>query len=207
MVQERDTYFLLVDQGMSFAEAARAVGISTRTGERWRNGRGASGRIRAYPPINAAPAAEPGDPSRYLREADRVHIADRLLEKATIRAIAAELGRSPSTISREVRRNGTILPNGRQHYRPYTAQRRADARRSRPKTGKIGRNPDRLPVVDTQPLLQDAIAPGLLLAPAVQRPDGTLQRHPARDTRLTRLRLGLPRRPPPGCARGGNECE
>ncbi|MGQ4374772.1 hypothetical protein ACN6K9_001643 [Streptomyces sp. SAS_267] len=32
-----------------------------------------------------------------------------------------------------------------------------------------------LPVVDTQPLLQDAIARGLLLAPAVQRPDGTLQ--------------------------------
>ncbi|MFH0177078.1 helix-turn-helix domain-containing protein [Streptomyces cacaoi] len=108
LVQERDAYFLLVDQGMSFAEAARAVGISTRTGERWRNGRGASGRIKAYPPLNAAPVDVSSDPSRYLREADRVHMADRLLEKATIRAIAAELGRSPSTISRKVRRNGTI---------------------------------------------------------------------------------------------------
>ncbi|MER5899598.1 IS30 family transposase [Streptomyces mirabilis] len=124
---------------MSFVEAARAVGISTRTGERWRNGRGASGGIKAYPPINAAPAAEPGSLSRYLREAERVHIADRLLEKATIRAIAAELGRSPSTISREVRRNGTVLADGRWHYRPYTAQRRADARRPRPKTGKIAK--------------------------------------------------------------------
>ncbi|CAM5321452.1 hypothetical protein SAURM35S_04224 [Streptomyces aurantiogriseus] len=112
LIQERETYFLLVDQGMSFAEAARTVGISTRTGERWRNGRGASGRM-AYPPINAASVAEPTDPSRYLREADRVHIADRLLEKATIRAIAAELGRSPSTISREVRRNGTVLADRR----------------------------------------------------------------------------------------------
>ncbi|MFI1445442.1 IS30 family transposase, partial [Streptomyces fructofermentans] len=139
LVQERDAYFLLVDQGMSFVEAARAVGISTRTGERWRNGRGASGRIKAYPPINAAPAAEPGSLSRCLREAERVHIADRLLEKATIRAIAAELGRSPSTISREVRRNGTVLADGRWHYRPYTAQRRADARRPRPKTGKIAK--------------------------------------------------------------------
>jgi transposase, IS30 family len=142
LVQERETYFLLVDQGMSFAEAARTVGINTRTGERWRNGRGASGRIRAYPPLNAAPVDVPSDPSRYLREADRIHIADRLLEKATIRAIAAELGRSPSTISREVRRNGTILADGRWHYRPYTAQRRADARRPRPKTGKIGQNPE-----------------------------------------------------------------
>ncbi|MFD8275945.1 IS30 family transposase [Streptomyces flaveolus] len=127
---------------MSFAEAARAVGISTRTGERWRNGRGASGRFKAVPPLNAAPVAESTDPSRYLREADRVHIADRLLEKATIRTIAAELGRSPSTISREVRRNGTALADGHWHYRPYTAQRRADARRPRPKTGKIGQNPE-----------------------------------------------------------------
>ncbi|MGW3151269.1 hypothetical protein ACWDG1_42985, partial [Streptomyces sp. NPDC001177] len=90
LVQERETYFLLVDQGMSFAEAARTVGTSTRTGERRRNGRGASGRIKAFPPINAAPVAEPTDPSRHLREADRVHIADRLQEKATIRAIVAE---------------------------------------------------------------------------------------------------------------------
>ncbi|MFE6335247.1 IS30 family transposase [Streptomyces sp. NPDC057798] len=127
---------------MSFAEAARTVGISTRTGERWRNGRGASGRIKAYPPINAAPIAEPTAPSRYLRETDRIHIADRLQEKATIRAIAAELGRSPSTISREIRRNGTVLADGRWHYRPYSAQRRADARRPRPKLGKIGQNPE-----------------------------------------------------------------
>ncbi|MFF0629955.1 helix-turn-helix domain-containing protein [Streptomyces sp. NPDC004296] len=40
------------------------------------------------------------------------HIADRLREKAAIRAIAAELGRSPSTISREIRRNRTVLPDG-----------------------------------------------------------------------------------------------
>ncbi|MFJ6798868.1 helix-turn-helix domain-containing protein [Streptomyces sp. NPDC091268] len=43
--------------------------------------------------------------SRYLREADRIHITDRLRERATVRAIAAELGRSPSTVSPEIRRN------------------------------------------------------------------------------------------------------
>ncbi|MFF7887579.1 IS30 family transposase [Streptomyces sp. NPDC020794] len=80
----------------------------------------------------------PSGPSRYPCEADRIHIADRLREKATIRAIAAELGRSPSTVSREIRRNRHAV-NGQ--YRPYAAQDRADARRPRPKPGKIGQNP------------------------------------------------------------------
>nr|WP_314254631.1 IS30 family transposase [Streptomyces sp. DSM 40907] len=84
--------------------------------------------------------AEPSGPSRYLREADRIHIADRLREKATVRAIAAELGRSPSTVSHEIRRNRTMDPRGRWHYRPHAAQARADARRPRPKPGKISRN-------------------------------------------------------------------
>nr|WP_303715476.1 IS30 family transposase [Kutzneria buriramensis]WKX16052.1 IS30 family transposase [Kutzneria buriramensis]WKX16103.1 IS30 family transposase [Kutzneria buriramensis]WKX16209.1 IS30 family transposase [Kutzneria buriramensis]WKX16263.1 IS30 family transposase [Kutzneria buriramensis]WKX16266.1 IS30 family transposase [Kutzneria buriramensis] len=88
------------------------------------------------PPINAV--AAPCGPSRYLREEDRIHIADRLREKATVRAIAAELGRSPSTVSREIRRNRH--PTGGQ-YRPHAAQARADARRPRPKPGKIGQNP------------------------------------------------------------------
>ncbi|MFD9036695.1 IS30 family transposase [Streptomyces sp. NPDC059567] len=79
----------------------------------------------------------------HLREDERIHIADRLREKASIRTIAAELGRSPSTISREVQRNRTVLHgyNNRWYYRPHAAQRRADARRPRPKTGKIGGNP------------------------------------------------------------------
>ncbi|MFF7534644.1 IS30 family transposase [Streptomyces bobili] len=131
---------------MSFAEAARAVGISTRTGERWRNGRGASGRIKAYPPVNAVVPLHvepvPAVPARYLGEAERIHIADRLRERATVRAIAAELSRSPSTISREIHRNRTLQADGRWHYRPFAAQRRADARRPRPKTGKIGQNPE-----------------------------------------------------------------
>jgi transposase, IS30 family len=54
------------------------------------------------------PAVSPSGPSRYLREAGRIRIADRLPEKASIRQIAAELGRSPSTISRAVRRNSAF---------------------------------------------------------------------------------------------------
>ncbi|MFC9223976.1 IS30 family transposase [Streptomyces hygroscopicus] len=148
---------------MSYRKAAAIVGINVRTGKRWRNGRAASGRTQATLPLASsgrtvkpskaalrelwgtvpgpqASAPAPQGPSRYLCEADRIHIADRLREKATIRAIAAELGRSPSTISREIRRNRTVLPDGRWHYRPHAAQRRADKRRPRPKDGKIGQN-------------------------------------------------------------------
>ncbi|MBB6420143.1 IS30 family transposase [Streptomyces sp. AK010] len=81
----------------------------------------------------------PSGPSRYLREDDRIYIADRLREKATMRAIAAELGRSPSTISREIRRN---RHPGNGQYRPHAAQAREDARRPRPKPGKVSQNPE-----------------------------------------------------------------
>ncbi|WP_405703270.1 IS30 family transposase [Streptomyces sp. NBC_01383] len=77
-------------------------------------------------------------PSRYLREADRIHIADRLRETATVRALAAGLGRSPSTVSREIRRNRHPVSGA---YRPHAAQARTDGRRPRPKSVKIGQNP------------------------------------------------------------------
>ncbi|MFQ6142423.1 IS30 family transposase [Streptomyces seoulensis] len=139
-VQKREGYFRLVDQGVSSREACRIIGINRRTGKRWRNGRAASGGTLAAPPVRQPLPAD--KPSRYLREADRIHIADRLREKASIRTIAAELGRSPSTISREIRRNGALYKaSGVWTYRPWAAQRRADARRPRPKPGKIGQCP------------------------------------------------------------------
>ncbi|WP_156726664.1 IS30 family transposase [Streptomyces apocyni] len=140
LVREREEYFRLMDQGLTSYEACRIVGINYRTGKRWRNGRTPSGRTKGAPPAQR-PGAPSSGPSRYLRESERIYIADRLREKATIRAIASELDRSPSTISREVRRNCTADPRGRRHYRPHAAQARADARRPRPKPGKIGQDP------------------------------------------------------------------
>ncbi|MFF4484858.1 IS30 family transposase [Streptomyces sp. NPDC001520] len=141
LVREREEYFRLMDQGLTSYEACRIVGINYRTGKRWRNGRTPSGRTKGASPAQR-PMAPPAGPSRYLRETERIYIADRLREKATIRATAAELGRSPSTVSREIRRNGIPLRGdaSRWAYRPYAAQARADARRPRPKPGKIGQN-------------------------------------------------------------------
>jgi IS30 family transposase len=47
--------------------------------------------------------ARPRSP-RYLSEHERIQIADLLAAKTSVRGIAEQLGRSPSTISREIRR-------------------------------------------------------------------------------------------------------
>nr|WP_078067507.1 helix-turn-helix domain-containing protein [Streptomyces jeddahensis] len=69
VTREREEYARLVQQGVSYTEAARAVGINLRTGKRWRNGRNPSGRQKAAAP--ARPVVPPSGASRYLREADR----------------------------------------------------------------------------------------------------------------------------------------
>jgi IS30 family transposase len=122
-----------MQQGYGNSEACRIVGVNPKTGRRWRNGRNATADTKAAPPITAS-AVPPSGPSRYLTEAERIHIADRLRENASIRAIARELGRAPSTISRETERNAHPVSGA---YRPHAAQARADARKPRPKTSKI----------------------------------------------------------------------
>jgi transposase, IS30 family len=138
--REREAYSRLVQQGYSNTEACRIVGVDRRTGNKWRNGRSGERNRKPVPPIHLVVQAS--GPSRYLREDERIYIADRLREKATVRAIAAELGRSPSTISREIRRNRTNGTRGQWHYRPHAAQARADARRPRPKPRRISQNPE-----------------------------------------------------------------
>lgn len=136
---ERAAYFQLMQQGYSSREACRIVGIDVRTGKKWRNGRHAhKGREKAAPPIYQEAPPSSGL-SRYLGEADRIHIADRLREKATVRAIAAELGRSPSTISREIRRNRHPV-NGQ--YRPHAAHARLRPAGPAPSPGRSARTPN-----------------------------------------------------------------
>jgi transposase, IS30 family len=110
------------------------VGVNENTGKRWRNGRAAWGGRVAVPPISGGPVVS----DRFLTEDERIVIADRLRAGVSIRVIAAQLGRAPSTISREVRRNAHPESGD---YRPHAAQQRAVARRPRPKTGKIAADP------------------------------------------------------------------
>ncbi|WP_443717869.1 transposase [Rhodococcus globerulus] len=65
--------------------------------------------------------------ARFLSQDERIEIADLRHAGLSIRAIANRLGRSPSTISRELRRNA-VKGND---YRPFEAHLRATARRAR----------------------------------------------------------------------------
>ncbi|PPG25081.1 IS30 family transposase [Pseudoclavibacter sp. RFBG4] len=71
---------------------------------------------------------------RYLELDDRLRIADLRPQGAGVREIARELGRQPSTISRELRRNGKP---GRHGYRPHAAQKQCEARARRPKACRL----------------------------------------------------------------------
>ena len=70
---------------------------------------------------------------RMLTVGDRVEIASGLKAGWSIRAIAEHIGRCPSVVSREVRRNATKTRG----YKIVTADCRAQRRRTRPQQGKV----------------------------------------------------------------------
>jgi len=117
-----------VRRGLSFADAARAVGVSVMTGRHWAVQGGGM-------PIMSL--AEPS--GRFLSLAEREEIAAGLCEGMTATAIAEKLGRSPSTICREIQRNKA--QRAQWQYRASAAQSRADRLARRPKTAKLATNP------------------------------------------------------------------
>jgi len=141
-VEKREQYARLIGQGFSSLEACRIVGINPRTGKRWRHGRtitARDGRKLHYSPVITRGAVVRREISdRYLSEQERVQIAGLRAAGAGVRAIAERTGRSPSTISRELRRNRD--PDSGQ-YRPFTAHKLAVQRRARPRPGKIAADP------------------------------------------------------------------
>ena len=89
------------------------------------------------------PSISLGPPSgRYLSFAEREEIAVLRAQKHGVREIARRLGRSPATISRELRRNAATR-GGRLDYRASVAQWHADRQARRPKVSKLAAN-DRL---------------------------------------------------------------
>lgn len=74
--------------------------------------------------------------ARALCLTEREEISRLLATGATLREIARRLGRAPSTISREVERNG-----GQQAYRAAQAERRAWDRARRPQACVLARRP------------------------------------------------------------------
>ena len=91
------------------------------------------------PPTHLAPSASVPT-GRFLSFSEREEIAIELARGAAIRAIARKLGRSPSTISREVRRNAATR-GGNLEYRAIAAQWHADRAARRSRQSKLASNP------------------------------------------------------------------
>jgi IS30 family transposase len=77
---------------------------------------------------------------RFLTLAEREEIALGLASGKGIRAIARNIGRSPSTVSREIARNHSA-PHWTWTYRGTWAQRKSDQRARRPQVAKLAANP------------------------------------------------------------------
>ena len=82
---------------------------------------------------------------RFLSVFEREEISRGLLVGSTIRSIARKLNRSPSTISREIRRN-TFVGD----YHPLRAEKSAALRARRPKAAKLALNPALRAIVEAK---------------------------------------------------------
>jgi IS30 family transposase len=106
-------------------------------------------------PISLAPSS-----GRYLSLAEREEIAIERARGSGVREIARHLDRSPSTISRELRRNAATRSSS-SGYRATVAHWHAERRRRRPKVAKLASNEKLRSYVEER------------LSGLVTRPDGT----------------------------------
>src|SRR3954447_16370777 len=138
-----------IAKGLSSEDAAAAVGVSSAVGSRWFRERGGMATLLRDP-----------ETCRYLCFAEREELPLLRPQGEAFREMGREIGRSPSTISRELRRNAATRC-GKLDYRASVAQWHADRAAGRPKVSKLAAN-DRL-----QDYVQDRLA-GVICAP-----DGT----------------------------------
>jgi transposase, IS30 family len=131
-VELQRRFWVVVRTGVVLDDAAAAVGVSKTVALRWF--RQAGGVI----PASARGQRSPSSGVARLSFSEREEIALRRAAGDTVRAVALRLGRSPSTISRELRRGTVRRKSG---YRASVAQARADARARRPKASKVAASP------------------------------------------------------------------
>jgi IS30 family transposase len=140
----RRQFWTLIRAGQLRTEAALALGLTEGTGTRWFSQAG-----------GVAPSDVLALPSgRFLSIAEREEIFAGVERGDSINAMARALGRSPSTVLRELRRNmrqqyrtrSRLEHRAGSHrtapwdYRPSLAQQRADHAASRPKRARLATN-------------------------------------------------------------------
>jgi len=119
-------YWRLLASGVGTVEACRRVGITRKTGYRWRAERG------GVPPVRLD---EDARSNRYLSLLKRQRIAALRARGLGVREIARRLDRAPSTVSRELVRN--LSRHDRDRYDGDLAHARARERARRPRGGRI----------------------------------------------------------------------
>ena len=134
-------FWFLIREGAVREEAAARLGYNRGTGKRWFSQAG--GVVPAY--VTTQPSG------RYLSFAEREEIFASVERGDSIRLIARGLGRAPSTVLRELRRNmrhqryrgryrGGFPVSQPWNYRPSQAQARAEHMAHRPKPAKLATN-------------------------------------------------------------------
>jgi IS30 family transposase len=117
-----------ISKGLTSEAAASSAGFSSAVGARmFRQNGGMKPKIKS--PLSG----------RFLTFSEREEIAIFHAKGITVRKIASQLNRSPSTISRELRRNASTR-SGQMDYRAITAQWHADRKAKRPKESKLATN-------------------------------------------------------------------
>jgi IS30 family transposase len=125
---QRQRFWIEIAKGTPSEDAAISVGVASAVGSRWFR---EAGGMR---PISLHPLCD-----RYLSLSEREEIAILKAKGCGVREIARQVGRSPSTISRELRRNAASRTDS-SGYRAITAQWHAERRARRPKISKLAKN-------------------------------------------------------------------
>ena len=123
---EQQRFWVSIAAGLSSEDAAVGAGVPQAVGTRWFRKAG------GMPPATCRRSAKPLS-GRYLVLAEREELAILHAQDLGVREIARRIGRSASTVSRELRRNAATRGGGLE-YRATTAQWHSEraARRSKP---------------------------------------------------------------------------
>jgi IS30 family transposase len=148
---ERRRFWASIAAGLSSEDAAIGAGVPQAVGTRWFRKAG------GMPPAMFGRSTNPLS-GRYLSLAEREELAILRAQGTGIREMARQIGRSASTISREVRRNAATRSGGLD-YRAITAQWHADRAARRPKPAKLAVN------AALRTYVQDRLA-GLVITPS-----------------------------------------
>lgn len=144
--EHRRRFWRAIARGLSSELAAVEAGLSPPVGSRWFRHNG-----------GMAPSTFSQASGRYLSFKEREEIALLHAKGDGVRTIARQLGRAPSTISRELRRNAATRSGGLD-YRATVAQWHAERRGLRPKVAKLVSHPELCKYVEQR-------LAGTLLAP------------------------------------------